>query len=190
MIASIEGIVATVTETNAIVVVHGVGFRIALTKDALLGLVEGEAIHLRTHLAVREDALDLYGFLAESDLMMFEKLLTLPGIGPKSALSILSAASTETLEKAIVSQDAEYLTKVSGIGRKSAEKIVAGLKDKVTRQIHTDQEPRLKDEADTLEAIKSLGYSLQDARNALHEIPADIVGVSNRVKAALKYLGK
>jgi Holliday junction DNA helicase RuvA len=190
MIAQLEGIISYVGETFAIVNVQKIGFRVNLCKDTLLRIGDGDAIRLWTYLAVREDALDLYGFAERSELVMFEKLLTLPGIGPKSALGFISAAGEEVLRKAVVSQDAGYLTKVSGIGRKSAEKIVAGLKDKIEKTENEKEAPHLREEADAIEAIKSLGYSAQDAREALRALPQEISGVSNRIKAALKYLGK
>jgi Holliday junction DNA helicase RuvA len=190
MIAQIEGSVSYVGETFVILNVQKVGFRVNLTKDTLLGLAEGDIVLLWTYLAVREDALDLYGFLTQEEHRMFEKLLTLPGVGPKSALGFLSSASVETLHKAVAGQDAQYLTEVSGIGRKSAEKIVAGLKDKMEQMEEAEENPRLREEADAIEAIKSLGYTAHDARQALRGQPKEILGVSNRVKAALKYLGK
>jgi holliday junction DNA helicase RuvA len=190
MIAQIEGSLSHIGETFAIVAVHGIGYRVNMAKDTLLGLSEGDNIFLWTYLAVREDALDLYGFLSQNDHKMFEKLLTLPGVGPKTAMGFLSSASVETLCKAVSSQDAGYLAKMSGIGKKSAEKIIAGLKDKLDKFDSTEKDLQIHDEADAIEAIKSLGYSLQESRDALRALPQDICGVGNRVKAALKYLGK
>jgi Holliday junction DNA helicase RuvA len=190
MIAQLEGTITHVEESCIIINVHNIGYRVNLAKNAALDFKIGENLFLWTYLAVRENSLDLYGFTTHEEHKMFEKLLTLPGVGPKTAMGYLSAASVETLHKAISSQDVGYLTKISGIGRKSAEKILTGLKDKMDKFEASENNPRLSEEADVIEAIKSLGYTIQDARNALHALPPEIVGVSNKIKTVLKYLGK
>src|SRR3990167_11176712 len=143
------------------------------TLGAMIGHLEGETASLWIHTAVREDALDLFGFPAESDLEFFELLLTVSGIGPKSALGILNVAPAETLRSAIAAGNASYLTNVSGIGKKTAQKILFELKDKVVVAAGSDS---LASDEDALEAMRALGYSMQEAREALKQVPASVVG--------------
>ena len=120
MIGFIEGTIKMTTAKYAIVSTGGVGYKIFATTELLGKLHSQSECALFTHLAVREDALDLYGFENEAELSFFELLLSVSGIGPRSALGILSIANIETLERAIATGDTGYLTKVSGIGRKTA----------------------------------------------------------------------
>ncbi len=137
------------------------------------------------HTHVREDAFDLYGFLNYEELEFFEMLITVSGIGPRGALVILGVASIETLRKAISSGDLAYLTKISGIGRKTAEKILLELRDKVG----AETEGTLQGELDALEALKSLGYSQNEARDALKQIDSG-TDTNTKVREALKILGR
>jgi len=189
MISHIQGTLINKTAVVATVDVGGIGYKIHISNDALSALPEnGKEVSFWTHLAVRENAMDLYGFESKDELSFFELLLAVPGIGPKSALGILSLATVETLRKSISSGDISYLTKVSGIGEKNAKKIVLELKDKLGTT--SDTGPDLKEETDAVEALKSLGYSLKESRDALKEVPEDVVGTSDRVKTALRLLGE
>ncbi len=188
MIGFIEGSVHALRGTHCILLVSGIGYKVAATKQTLATLSIGSTASFWTHLAVREDALDLYGFKTEEELRLFEMLLTVSGIGPKSALGILDIASVETLRSAIAHGKAEYLTKVSGIGRKTAEKIVLELKDKVGAA-DAGMGAALKGDQEALEAMRSLGYSTQEARDALRNVPQEIEKGSERLREALKILG-
>ena len=188
MIGSIEGAVKKVHAGYALVLAGGIGYKIASTKQTLAGISAGKETFFWTHLAVRENALDLYGFKDEEELRLFELLLTVSGIGPKSALGILDIASVETLRSAIGNAKAEYLTKVSGIGRKTAEKIVLELKDKIGLGTEGAQ-AALKGDEEALEAMRSLGYSTQEARDALRKVPSEIEKGTERLREALKLLG-
>ena len=134
---------------------------------------------------MREDALDLYGFLNYEELEFFEMLIGVSGIGPKGALAILSIASTETLRKAIGTGDTSYLTKISGIGKKTAEKIVIELRDKMGEQ---EKGSSMQEELDAMEALKSLGYSQNEIREALKKVPPDL-NTNEKIREALKILG-
>ncbi|HEY4503435.1 MAG TPA: Holliday junction branch migration protein RuvA, partial [Candidatus Paceibacterota bacterium] len=147
----------------------------------------GSPISIWPHLVVKETALELFGFLDKETLEIFELLITISGIGPKSALGILNIVSPATLRQAVASEDTTYLTRVSGIGKKNAEKIVLELKNKL-KVTKDDQSVDMQSEGDALEALVSLGYSERDARDALKKVPKDIEGASERVKAALKLL--
>lgn len=188
MIGHLTGEITAVRAGFAIISAGGVGYKVFATREMLLTLKLEKEVALWTHLAVRENALDLYGFSSEEELRLFELLLTVSGIGPKSALAILDIASVETLRSAIAGGNASYLTKVSGIGRKTAEKIVLELKDKVGRaqdgsvaSLHGDEE--------ALEAMRALGYSQAEARDALRKVPSELEKSSDRLRAALKILG-
>lgn len=187
MIGYIEGVVKGRLPGQALILVGGIGYKVAVTKQTLSNFTIGETAALSTRLIVREDALDLYGFQEEDELRLFDLLLTVSGIGPKSALAILDIASVETLRSAIAHGKSEYLTKVSGIGRKTAEKIIVELRDKVGAAAGLDI--ALKGDEDALEAMKSLGYSAQEARDALRKVPSTVQKSSDRLREALKILG-
>lgn len=188
MIGYIEGSVRSLSPGYVLVVTSGIGYKVALTKNTLAGVRVGQTLSVVTHLAVREDALDLYGFVEEDELRLFGQLLTVSGIGPRSALAILDIATVETLRSAIAHGRAEYLTKVSGIGRKTAEKIVIELRDKVGLSAE-GATASLKGDEDALEAMKSLGYSQQEARDALRKVPSTIEKGTDRLREALRILG-
>ncbi len=187
MISYLSGTVAEKESRFVILDVGGVGYRVFVTDDTLRALKVGAEVKLRTHHAVREDTEELFGFLETDDLKLFELLLSVPGIGPKTALNILNVATPETLRRSITSGETAYLTKISGIGRKTAEKIVLELKEKLGAG---EEGTGLKEEVDALEALKSLGYSHSEAREALKQVAKDITGTSDRIKQALKLLGK
>ncbi|MFZ3015760.1 MAG: Holliday junction branch migration protein RuvA [Minisyncoccia bacterium] len=187
MIGSIKGKITLKTDKFLIVETSGVGYKISISSDTLSKAKKiGDEISLWTHLHVREDALDLYGFTERKELEFFEMLINVSGIGPKSGLTILSVASIETLKKALATGDTSYLTKISGIGRKTAEKMIIELRDKMGKD---NGDSSLQNELDALEALKSLGYSQGDAREALKNIPTE--GDTNfKIREALKILGK
>ncbi|PIR82507.1 Holliday junction branch migration protein RuvA [Candidatus Kaiserbacteria bacterium CG10_big_fil_rev_8_21_14_0_10_59_10] len=188
MLAYIEGDVKARRAGHAVVMSGGVGYKVFTTSRTLARLKEGGRAAFWTHLAVRENAHDLYGFADEAELSVFELLLTVSGIGPKSALAILDIATLETLRAAIAHGKAEYLTKVGGIGRKSAEKIVLELREKIGASAEGAGEA-MKGDEEALEAMKALGYSHAEAREALRGVPTEMTGASERLREALKALG-
>ena len=191
MIASLSGILVSRSEKSAVVETGGIGHRVFLSQDGILKLPEiGKLLKLYTHQHVREDALELYGFFHPAELDLFEMLISIPGIGPKSALSIMGVGGIDQLRRAIAAGDTGYLTKVSGIGRKTAEKIVLELREKMTgRGVSISEHPLLRDEADALDALISLGYSRDEARQALAAVKDDSLSIEKRVSEALKKLG-
>ncbi len=190
MIARIEGTIIHTTDKFFVVDVNGVGYKVFITTDTVGAYGMGDAVALWTYTAVRENSLDLYGFGSIDELSFFELLLDVSGIGPKSALSILTVASIDTLKKAIATGDTSYLNKVSGIGRKTADKIVLELRDKLKAHTGGSHTPGvLREESDIIEALKALGYSQNEARDALKQIPSSIEGTNARIKEALKILG-
>jgi len=195
MIRQITGIAVAVFPAYTVIDVNGVGYSIFTTTHA--GCVVGEKLTLFTYLAVRENALDLYGFTTHNELSFFELLLTLPKIGPKSALQILSQADLTTLHTAIASQDHEYLSKVSGIGKKTAEKVVTGLKDAFENYAFAQEQTASEDVApsfssDAIDALVTLGYPQADARKAIQKLLAqkpEITNTNDAIREALKVLG-
>lgn len=186
MIGSLRGKIALKTDKFLIVETGGVGYKVSVSPDTLSRASKtGDEIFLLIHTHIREDALDLYGFLNLEDLSFFEMLLNVSGIGPRSALAILGVATIETLRRAIGTGDTSYLIKISGIGRKTAEKIVIELRDKVGEDKGGTS---LQGELDALEALKSLGYSQNEARDALKKVPAD-TNTNTKIREALKILG-
>jgi len=172
--------------------VSGVGYKVAVTTDTLSEISKiGGNISIWTHHVIREDTSDLYGFLTRDDLEFFELLLTVSGIGPKTALSVLNASSIENIKTAVTTGETSYLTKISGIGKKLAEKIVFELKEKISEDVSgKDQSAVMKGDADVMAALISLGYGERETRDAIKKLPKDLESTSNRVKAVLKILGK
>lgn len=190
MIGKLTGTVSFLGPALILVDVSGVGYKIHASPDTIAALKKDEEASLWTYLAVREDSLDLYGFETKEEADFFELLIGISGIGPKSGLGILSVAPVKTLKSAISSGDTSYLTKVSGIGKKTAEKIVLELRDKFGALEDAGGEVLRKEESDALEALKALGYSASEARGALKQIGDDAAeGTNERIRQALKILG-
>ena len=187
MIGTLRGTVQYKDLHSLVIDVSGVGYKVSVTTDTALDALPGMDILLWTFLSVRETALDLYGFKDKENLEVFELLITISGIGPKTALGILNVASIDMLKQAVAEDDISYLTRVSGIGKKNAEKIVLELRDKLVTT-GVEKGINLRAEGDALEALVSLGYSERDARDALKKIPKEVENTSERVKQALKLL--
>jgi holliday junction DNA helicase RuvA len=191
MIRCITGTVTDTTLSAVVIDVQGVGYLVHITKLPTTSL--GSTITLWTHLAVRETALDLYGFSTRDELELFELLLTLPKIGPKSAQQILTQADIELLKKAVLDDDPVYLAKMSGLGKKTAEKVVAGLKESFAKHgytsIGTTQTPNASYISDAIDALIALGYPQSDARQAIQQLPPSITSANEAVREALKQLG-
>lgn len=188
MIITLQGEMAFRAGRFFIIDVKGVGYKVFAGPETLQKLTQksGE-VKVFTSLYVRETALELYGFLTFAELELFETLNAVPGVGPKTALGILGVGSIDMLKKAIASGETNYMTKVSGIGRKTAEKIVVELREKMGKGIEKSEE--FQEEEDALEALRSLGYSLREARDALAKVPQDVKGARSRIRSALNNLG-
>jgi Holliday junction DNA helicase RuvA len=187
MIITLTG-AATYKGAGYVIISAGpVGYKVFTTAATYQSLVLDKPITLWTHLAVREDSHSLYGFETQEELSFFELLLTVSGIGPKSALAILSMENVDTLRSAVIHNDSTYLTKVSGIGRKNAEKIILELRDKLGAK--EGDTSHMHEHAEVLDALATLGYSAREAREALKQVPPEIVETSEKLKAILKILG-
>ncbi len=177
MIRQIRGKVLSVGTLSAIIEVAGFGMEVRMS--APQALMEGSDANLATHLALKQDGLELYGFPTPEERDFFELILTVSGVGPKTALSVLRRSTREALEGAIGKRDLDYLTKVVGLGKKSAEKMLVELSDKVG--------PRAHDNADgeVFDTLVALGYTEREARKALQAVSSDVTGKDARLKAAL-----
>lgn len=190
MIAQLTGKVISTGTSSVVLGVGGVGYRVHTTLETTKSLPkDGSEVTMFTYMAVRENSLDLFGFIKETEVTFFELLISVSGIGPKSALSIMNLETVTALSSAISQGDTTYLTKVSGIGRKSAEKIIIELRDK-TATLSSEDSILHSEDAEALEGLQSLGYTVREAREALKMLPADISGTGGRITAALKLLGK
>jgi holliday junction DNA helicase RuvA len=189
MIGSLTGNAVHRTEKYVIIDVSGVGYKVYATQDTMEYASSTPEVFLFVHTVVREDVFELYGFRDENSLTLFERLISISGIGPRSALGVLAVASVETLRSAIIAGDISYLTKVSGIGKKIAEKIILELRDSIGKNIQIENSIA-KDDADVVEALESLGFSNAQARAALQNTSKETVGTDNKIKEALRQLAK
>ena len=192
MISTLRGQITETGNRYAVVEVNNIGYKVFLTEDSIHSLKKDSETSLFIHHVIREDASDLYGFTSRKDRDFFELLISISGIGPKSALNIMSLVSSDTLVGAIRSGSTSHLVKVSGIGRKTAEKIVLELKDKLAPFAQdygsSDFSADVSSDMDAIEALKSLGFSQDESREALKKIDKNISATGAKVKAALKVL--
>lgn len=192
MISSLRGTILQLNHPDSLVVeVGGVGLKVfvpAMVFDELDGV--GRPAFLHTYLMVREDALTLYGFSTEEQRALFELLLTVQGVGPKLGLAILSSLSFDVLRRAVAQEQAEVLDRVPGVGRRTAEKIVFTLKDKLGAEVGLGAITRVSDvDTEVLAALTALGYSVVEAQAAVQSIPKgeEARSVEDRVRLALQY---
>lgn len=190
MIASLSGTIQRIEADGLIVGVGGVGVRVFVPGTVLenVGGI-GRSIRLHTHLIVREQELALYGFEAMEDLQLFEVLLGVSGVGPKVGLAILSTLSPELLKSAIMREETAVLQRVPGIGKKTAERLMFQLRDKLDLTEVQTAVPLVSDvDADVIDVLTTLGFSIVEAQTALQNVPRDVESVDARVQQALQYL--
>lgn len=190
MIASLSGTVQRINKDNLIIAVGGVGVRVFVPKTVLedVGGV-GRTIFLHTHFIVREQELALYGFETEDDLGLFELVLGVNGVGPKVGLAILSTLSPEMLKSAIMQEEPVILQRVPGIGKKTAERIMFQLRDKLDFTAVSTSVPFVSDvDTDVIDFLTGLGFSIVEAQSALQKLPREAKTVDERVQLALQHL--
>ncbi|MGI5826960.1 MAG: Holliday junction branch migration protein RuvA [Patescibacteria group bacterium] len=189
MIAYLEGRVIAKTESYFILETGGVGYQVFAGERFLATIKNGQNQVAYIYHQVREEVNDLYGFADLADLELFGLLISVSGVGPKSALAVLSLASADDVKIAIIHGDASLLTKVSGIGKKTADRLILELKNKILKLApSSDTSPDFTGLSDELDALVSLGYSVNDARLALNQVGSEQTSTSARLKAALRYL--
>ena len=199
MIAFVRGIATDMTENSVIVETGGIGYEIYMTGEGLSQLHMGEEVKIHTYFQVREDAMQLYGFLKKDDLQMFRLLLGVNGVGPKAAMGVLSGITADELRFAVLSDDVKTLSKAPGIGKKTAQKLILELKDKLKLEdafelklAHEQEKAEVSGDVsdgrqEAVAALVALGYSSTDALRAVRKVtevsPDDVEGL---LKAALK----
>lgn len=189
MISQLTGQVVEKSLNYLVLDNNGVGYKIFVSNNTLDKVNSGESLTIYTYLAVKENALDLYGFINQEEKEIFELLLTVSGIGPKSAITILCSAEADIIRESAYNDDPDYLSKASGIGKKTAEKIVLGLKSKIGSL--PSGEKTTGEGTILIEALTSLGYSERESRNALKKIEiSDKNDHQSIIKEALKILNK
>lgn len=195
MIRLVHGTVVSVDKNYLIVEVGppsaGIGLRLFTPDPTVARFQAGDHISLHTYLQVREPELSLYGFEEQEELMIFESLLGVSGIGPKVALAILSTLTPDALRLAIANEEPGVVARVPGIGKRTAEKIVVELKGKLTpaESSLTTIASTMDSDTEVLEALTALGYSIVEAQRAIQQIPADVTGIEERLRVALRQFG-
>ncbi|MDD3939440.1 Holliday junction branch migration protein RuvA [Candidatus Falkowbacteria bacterium] len=193
MIAFLKGRVISKNNNSVVVLVQDIGYQVFCGENFLNNIKINLEQEFYIYHHVKEEASDLYGFQTSLDLEIFSLLLSVSGVGPKSALGVLSVSSAQDVSQAIMQGDPNLLTKVSGIGKKTAERIVLELKTKIGRLTLINDDFKNGDNnfsSDEIDALMSLGYSLSEARNALSGLPANLTDSGARVKAALQKMKK
>ena len=188
MIATLRGEVSQIEDNAIIVEVGGVGLRVFVPAPLRGRLKAGEVILLYTHLIVREDALTLYGFESQSDRELFNMLLGVDGVGPKVALSVLSTLTVDAVQRAVFTEEPDILSRVPGVGKKTSQKIVLYLHDKLKPTDALAKIAALSDkDGEVLAALTALGYSVIEAQTAIQSLPKDAPDdVEERLRMALQ----
>ncbi len=195
MIRAVRGIILTQGKDYLVVEVGGlaggIGLKISTPEPTAYQFRAGEPIALHTYLQVREDALSLYGFTSEEELSMFEMLLTVNGVGPRVALATLSTLTPTALQMAIANDEPGLIGRVPGIGKRTAQKIVLELKDKLKLPSTSFAGMvQINDvDSEVIDALTSLGYSVVEAQRAVQQIPKDVIGIEERLRVALSQFG-
>jgi len=192
MIASISGEIAGVSANSLVVRVGGIGLRVYVP-TALHGRVKpGEKIELHTYLVVREDMLSLYGFETDEECDFFVLLLGVNGVGPRIALAVLSVLSTDAIRRAVLSEQGDVFSRVPGVGKKTAQKILLHLQGRITGDVIPGVPSALSEvEAEVIAALTNLGYSVVEAQTALQSIPRDAAqDIETRLRLALQFFSK
>jgi holliday junction DNA helicase RuvA len=189
MIATLRGEVSQIEDNAIILEVGGVGLRVFVPATLRTRLKAGEAAFLYTHLVVREDALTLYGFESQADRELFTLLLGVDGVGPKVALSVLSTMTLDAVQRAVFADEAELLSRVPGVGKKTAQKMALHLKDKLKPTDALAKVAAMSDkDSEVLAALTALGYSVVEAQAAIQSIAKDAPDdVEERLRLALQY---
>lgn len=185
MLEYLEGKVVAKREREVVLSVGPLAFSIRVNDFLLNEVSKDQQIKIYTHLYSREDTLELYGFLTQEERKFFHLLISISGIGPKSAVGILSITTPERLKQAISQEKAGMLTKVSGIGKKTAERIIVELKSKFKNFSPAHDEP---EDEDLFDALVGLGYKVGDIREVLKKLPAENIDLNQKIKLALKEL--
>jgi Holliday junction DNA helicase RuvA len=190
VIGRIQGTVLEKSFPQVVISCQGVGYEIDVPMSTFYPLPKpGDAVVLFTHLVVREDAHLLFGFLTEGERATFRQLLKISGVGPKVALSVLSGLSVEDLSAAVADGDSGRLTKIPGVGKKTAERLVLELRDKLPKAVSAVRAGGVAHGGDVVEALLALGYNDREAQAAVKQLPPDLP-LADAIRQALKHLSR
>ena len=189
MIATLRGEITQKEDSSLIVDVGGIGIRVHIPATLREQMNVGESIFLYTHFVVREDAMSLYGFESQGDRELYALLLSVNRVGPKLALAILSSLSLDTIKRAVFNEEFDILNRVPGVGKKTAQRIVLSLQDKLKPMDALEQVAAMSDtDGEVLAALTALGYSVVEAQTAIQAIPNDAPKeIEERLRLALGY---
>ena len=190
MIGRIAGTLAEKNPPQVVVVAYGVGYELDVPMSTFYNLPHtGEPVELLTHLVVREDAHLLFGFLTPSERAAFRQLLKVNGVGPKVALAVLSGLSVEDLASAVAAEDTARLTRVPGVGKKTADRLVLELRDKLPVAVSVSRTAAVMHAGDVVNALTGLGYNEREAQAVVKQLPAELP-LAEAIRQALKLLAR
>ena len=189
MISRIEGMIGDIESDGLVVMVGGIGLKVFTTQSFLNEVEVGRSVTLRTHLIVKEDLLALYGFANEDEKNMFSLLLGVSGVGPKLALSILSNSSLDAIRRAVVQEQPDFLARIPGLGKKTAQKIILHLQGKISESDGSSIADLHSSDFEVVEALTALGYSVVQAQTAVQSLPKDTPDdIEEKLRLALQSL--
>jgi holliday junction DNA helicase RuvA len=192
MISFLRGEVIEKSSDSLVLLMGGIGLKVYVPGQVSDQAKVGDVVSLNTHLAVKEDSLTLYGFDLTETRDLFLLLLSVNGVGPRIALNILSTISVDALRRAVVNEQPEVFARVSGVGKKTAQKILIQLQDKITETSGLEKISTLSDvDTDLIAALTSLGYSIVESQSAVQSIPRDTPpDLETRMRIALQYFSR
>lgn len=188
MIAYLQGKIISQGQNYLVILANQIGYKVFVTTDLANNVSLGQDINLHIHQQVKENEIALFGFKSFEELELFELLISVSGIGPKSGLNVFLVASVDDIKQAIIINDPSLLTKVSGIGKKTAERIVLELRNKVGGCLGGTSSEAISSAGEEIDALMQLGYSLPQARQALQNVDPAITDSAQRIKQALSHL--
>ena len=191
MIGFVQGILEILQKPFIFINVSGVGYKVLVSEKTYLKLEKGQKVKIFTFTYVRDDALDLFGFLENEDLLLFEDLITVSGIGPKTAMNIFSFGDRKDIIEAIVKGDVSFFSSVPRLGTKNAQKIIIELKNKMGAESNLDLTGKdLEENQEVVEALKNFGFSVGEAQKAFRSVNKDGISTEEKIRLSLKELGR
>lgn len=191
MIGFLKGKIEILQRPFVLIDVNGVGYKVLVSESVYKKLTTNEKIKIFTYTYVREDALDFFGFLELEDLALFENLITVSGIGPKTALNIFSFGERKDIIEAIIKGDVSFFTSVPRLGTKNAQKIIIELKNKMGSDKQIDLSGKdFAENTEVIEALKGFGFTIAESQKALREIKGENLSLDQKIKMALKLIGR
>lgn len=189
MISWIKGKIIHKNEKYVVINSGNVGYKVFISEKTYFKIKDKEEIELFTHTHVREDMLDLYGFETMNEMIFFEAVLSVSGIGPKVGLAIIAQGTVSEIKRAVASKDILFFSAVSGIGRKKAEKFILEIKDKIEVLLPEKESANIKDSEEVIEALKQLGYTNKEAIEIVRKTPDNLKRTEDKITWALKNIG-